>query len=352
MCQRNQVPPNTATESKKPERIKEKDVCTRREVKKLEKWKLYDSFSDSSDDSTVHSISVRDGGDVSEDSENDDNSKTTSVLDNNENTLDIELNGKAVPTNNLNEEENNPESVPVNDDLYTLVEEVVSDNDNTHEDGNSDNEAVEENLENEDVEELVRHSFTNPSKMPVPGDKIKFLDDNVVPPEIVFAVIKPMFKTMQAKHPGWFNILKEGSTKQTSVNLTGVRWKYVNNEAEVAIRENDNNEDEEQEHLENDHETAFTEEAQASHLHMPMPEVRNLDLVLPLTSTPLEDYRNQPSGRSKSRLSDIRPRGLLPMEFEDSPLGRPGQSRIRDAITRRARSVQKAIFNDADSSDD
>ena len=83
-----------------------------------------------------------------------------------------------------------------------------------------------------------------------------------------------------------------------------------------------------------------------------MPEVRNLNLVLPLTSTPLDDFDNQPSGRSKSRLSDVRPRGLLPLEFEDSPLARPGQSRIRDAIVRRARSVQKAIFNDEDSSDD
>ena len=129
-------------------------------------------------------------------------------------------------------------------------------------------------------------------------------------------------------------------------------WKYVDNEAEVATIQNDNSEEEEQEQLENDHETAFTEEAQTSRLHMPMPEVRNLNLVLPLTSTPLDDLNNQPSGRSKTRLSDVRPRGLLPLEFEDSPLARPGKSRIRDAIVRRARSVQKAIFNDEDSSDD
>ena len=108
-----------------------------------------------------------------------------------------------------------------------------------------------------------------------------------------------------------------------------------------------------EEQLENDHETAFTEEKQVSpHLHMPMPEVRNLDLVLPLTSTLREDFENQTSGRSKSRLSEIRPRGPLPMEFEDSPVARPGPSRIRDAIARRARSVQKAIFNETDSSDE
>ena len=101
------------------------------------------------------------------------------------------------------------------------------------------------------------------------------------------------------------------------------------------------------------HDEAFTQENQPSpQLYMPMPEVRNLDLVLPLTSTPWEEYGSHGTGQTRSRLSDVRPRGLLPMEFEDSPLGRPGPSRIRNALAKRARGVRKAIFNETDSSDD
>ena len=347
-CQRT----NTAPDLPETEELDSKeDVCKGEEISKKKKWKLYDSDEEKSDGSSNEQALGR-SDDEAEDYENDDNSESISVHSN-----------------------NNPVSDPASDDLDTSTQEVagvdldtlaqdvacVDDHeadeenlDNEVEEESLDNEAEEENLDSEAEEELVRQNFTNPSRMPVPGDQIKFLDNNIVPPEIVFAVIKPMFKTMQTKHPGWFNILKEGFTKQTSVNLTSVRWKYVNNDDEVnATIQNDNVEDEVEEQFENDHETAFTEEKQTSpHLHMAMPEVRNLDLVLPLTSTLREDFENQPSGRSKSRLSEIRPRGPLPMEFEDSPVARPGPSRIRDAIARRARSVQKAIFNETDSSDE
>ena len=164
---------------------------------------------------------------------------------------------------------------------------------------------------------------------------------------------------MQAKYPGWFNILKKGNKKETSVKLTTVRWKYAHNaeenHGEDVERLSDIVENESNEVSPGEHNEAFELEPQPPpHLEMPMPEVRNLDLVLPLTSTPGgEEY--QRSGRSKTRLlSDIRPRGLLPMEFEDSPLARPrpGPSRIKDALTRRALNVHKAIFKSGDSSDD
>ena len=161
-----------------------------------------------------------------------------------------------------------------------------------------------------------------------------------------------MFKTMQSKYPGWFNILRAGNSKESSVKLTSVRWKYANTntEDEIDAEIPEDIIDDEGAH---EHDEAFRQENQPSpHLYMPMPEVRNLDLVLPLTSTPWEAYDGQGSGQIRSRLSDVRPRGLLPMEFEDSPLARPGPSRIRDALAKRARGVRKAIFNESDSSDD
>jgi hypothetical protein len=83
-------------------------------------------------------------------------------------------------------------------------------------------------------------------------------------------------------------------------------------------------------------------------LDMPFPDVQNLDNVLPLTSTPLD--------QSKKRLSDIRPRGLLPMEsmqFEDSPLASTSKttpSLFQQALVKRARQLKKAFTGDQGSS--
>ena len=85
-------------------------------------------------------------------------------------------------------------------------------------------------------------------------------------------------------------------------------------------------------------------------LDIPMPEVQNLNHVLPLTSTPKQV--NKAAAPSKARLSDIRPRGFLPMEFEDSNLGSSSRtpSRFKQALVNHAKQVKKALSKDTDSS--
>ena len=60
--------------------------------------------------------------------------------------------------------------------------------------------------------------------------------------------------------------------------------------------------------------------------------------MLPLSSTPAPAVP-----AVDGRLSAIRPRGLLPMEIEDSPLHRPQGSRIQEALSRRANQVRRIL---------
>ena len=41
------------------------------------------------------------------------------------------------------------------------------------------------------------------------------------------AVVAKTYRTVQRKHPGWFNVIEEGARVVTSVNLGLTRWKYV-----------------------------------------------------------------------------------------------------------------------------
>ena len=86
------------------------------------------------------------------------------------------------------------------------------------------------------------------------------------------------------------------------------------------------------------HNDAFANRVVDNPLQIPFPEVQNLNAILPLTSTPLLSTASS----SRPRLSDVRPRGLLPMEIEDSPLQQP-RSRIQAALTRRADQVRKIL---------
>ena len=44
------------------------------------------------------------------------------------------------------------------------------------------------------------------------------------------AVIAKTFKTVQRRHPGWYNVIEEGARKVTSVNLGLTRWKYTHHQ--------------------------------------------------------------------------------------------------------------------------
>ena len=211
--------------------------------------------------------------------------------------------------------------------------------------------------------DLYEQEIPNPATLPEPGDKIEFLETNVIPPSIVRASISTMFKTVQRKNPGWFNILQDGASNESSVELGKHRWKYLSRQADTASDDLPSaTEPDEDQPIETNivppennaseaaklqHETAFAEETPRNlQLSMPFPDVQNLEHVLPLTSTPLQ--------QSKKRLSDVRPRGLLPMEFEDSPLAStssPTPSRFQQAVVRRARQVRKVLSGDKDSSD-
>ena len=92
---------------------------------------------------------------------------------------------------------------------------------------------------------------------------------------------------------------------------------------------------------------------QDDQLSIPFKKVRNMDNVLPLTSTPLvpiPESLQGAAGHSRPRLSGVRPRGLLPNEM-DTPEPRPsaGPSRIKQAMVRRARQVKAALSRNEES---
>ena len=86
---------------------------------------------------------------------------------------------------------------------------------------------------------------------------------------------------------------------------------------------------------------AFAEETPINaQLSMPFPTVRNLDHVLPLTSTPVDD---QVASSSNRRLSAIRPRGFLPMEMEDPQSPVTPRSRYTAALASRSDQVRRVL---------
>jgi len=76
-------------------------------------------------------------------------------------------------------------------------------------------------------DELFDPNIPNPPVFPVLGENITFLDTDVQPPTIVSAKVTLTYKTVQRKWPGWYNILRHGSGRETSVDLWNTRWKFT-----------------------------------------------------------------------------------------------------------------------------
>ena len=195
-----------------------------------------------------------------------------------------------------------------------------------------------------DNNELFDILGPNPLVMPNHGEKIAYFDPNIHPRSIVLATVLPMFKTVQRKWPSWINISEEVSGHKSSIDLSLIRWKFLENENvvddRVPVHENDD-----EAHVQVDHHNEALRVVD-NPLQMAFPEVRNLEDMLPLSSTPASAIP-----AADGRLSAVRPRGLLPMEIEDSPLHRPQGSRIQQALTRRADQVRRILSrNSSDSS--
>ena len=136
-------------------------------------------------------------------------------------------------------------------------------------------------------------------------------------------------------------------------NLYSVRWTVSTSQAD-----SDRDEDVRETETSNEHEDPDNDDAEeceehslgsqeeaSLHVHLPIPfdQVQNLNHVLPLASTP--------ASGSGSRLSAVRPRGLLPLELEQTtPRVSAISSRIKAARLNRAME-QILITPPRDSSD-
>ena len=255
-----------------------------------------------------------------------------------DNIFDMQFNQLQGLVNSVNEIQRNgtnstEDSLPPNGQLEDTV---VTTDDLNEAPGEINAENVEDELFDQLNNDLYDPHGQNPSAMPNPGDKIAFLDTNIEPPIIVWAKVIPMFKTMQKRWPGWYNIIREGTTQESSVDLSVVRWKVLSN----ASSDNVGIEEAVAGPVEVDHHNAALRVVD-NPLQIPFPEVRNFDDILPLSSTPSSE--NPAVDLQRARLSAVRPRGLLPMEIEESPLHRPSGSRIQQALTRRADQVRKIL---------
>ena len=134
------------------------------------------------------------------------------------------------------------------DDHYETVEEDnpstpasdQSDEDEEHENStetDSEKSELSEISEHHVAEELEDHlqdflirNPVNPENQPYPGDIIQFLDMDTDPPAIVQATVKPMVPHIKRKWKTWVNILRDGTSRISSVNLEDVRWTFVENQ--------------------------------------------------------------------------------------------------------------------------
>ena len=101
--------------------------------------------------------------------------------------------------------------------------------------------------ENDHEDDLFNLNAPNPLLFPNVGEDILFLDKEAKPnPRIVKAQILPMFKTVQRRWPGWFNVRREDNN-QGSVNLHSTRWRIrqtnVNLSVSISPRQSCNLED-------------------------------------------------------------------------------------------------------------
>ena len=287
-------------------------------------WKPFQETSTSSDsdqDSRITLTSESDETDYNSETDLEENSPDVAS------TFDIQFNLNDPLNNEIREEETENEE---ENDTRTVQEEAYNDSVETMID------PVEETNQEETFDyyqDLLDPNGHNPLIMPNPGENIIYYDTNVVPPEIVHAKVTPMFKTMKRKWPDWFNVLVKGSTKETSVNLSIIRWKFATYEEESIEDVDDLNKTDP---TLNQHDNPIR--VVDNPLNMPFPEVQSLDNILPLSSTPLSSLPQQ-----QARISSVRPRGLLPMEIEDSPLHRPSGSRLQEALLRRSNQVKKIL---------
>ena len=120
------------------------------------------------------------------------------------------------------------------------------------------------------ADKLYNLELPDPLVLPLPGERIIFLNKDVQIPTIVNATITVMYKTVQNKWPGWINILCDNSTEESSVHLQATRWRF---EPTHAILEDQVESDTDE------HNNAF-EDVRSSipeHMDMPFPTVQNLD---------------------------------------------------------------------------
>ena len=97
---------------------------------------------------------------------------------------------------------------------------------------NLDNQS---NPENDNENDLFNLKAPNPLLFPNVGEDILFLDKEAKPnPRIVKAQILPMFKSVQRRWPGWFNVRREDN-KQGSVNLHLTRWKISQIDGNLSV---------------------------------------------------------------------------------------------------------------------
>ena len=219
-------------------------------------------------------------------------------------------------------------------------------------------ESLEVSDDNEDAhqdsaEELFDLTSSNPPNYPQLGDKIQFLDKEALPPTLVMATVTRTYKTVQKKYPGtmWFNVQRDDLVIESSADLLNTRWRFINRQIFVDPLQEASNAEASSEPF-ND---AFEEEPQLhEQLSIPFNEVQNLELVLPLTSTPTSDsVPPAVAGHSRPRLSAVRPRGMLPMEM-DTPVSsrmNTAPSRFQQAVRNRAQQVRAVLSLTKESSD-
>ena len=199
--------------------------------------------------------------------------------------------------------------------------------------------SIDDSNDNKEDEPSHDWSIPNPTELPKKGDRIEYLDDKNGSPVLRKATVTLMYSTVQRKHPGWVNILNDGAHKQSSIKLNDYKWRSLKHQEIEDERSSDNDEDDT-----NVLEVAFNKETPLhDHAPIPFPDVQNFDNVLPLTSTP--ESSTAPIVHFPQRTSSVRPRGPLPMEFEDSPLasGSKQPSRYKKAIAEKAKAIQKAF---------
>ena len=294
--------------------IKEKENTTTHiesEAPVVNNWTPFPTTNDSSDeDSSEVESEAEDEESSTTDEESDDNSiGATAAIDDYDSRSEREDNSTTSVTDEYNENNKSttasaPESL--DEEAGIAVAEIEE-----PDELNLDIEAEAAVVDVEEADELFDSELSNPTAKPIPGDRIAYIDFAVQPPRLIHATISLMYRTVQKKYPGWFNVLREDGS-QGSIRLDDRRWRFVIDETEGVVQDVQDVEEE------NSHDDAFAEETPLhNHLPTPFPEVQNLNNVLPLTSTPEELHPPKPP---RQRLSDVRPRGLLPMAFEDSPL--------------------------------